>query len=126
MAEKRLVKDSSSFVGRLCQVSGKTSGNIKLKIETDNYGVIECSTDESIAKQMAAHLFDFVRIEGHGLWEKTSGHDWPVVEFTITNFNVIKNIPLSESISEIRNLNLGWEDDPIKYIANLNGESPIL
>lgn len=61
-----------------------------------------CWADRLLAKQLAQHLFEPVRLHGRGKWNRDGDGKWRLQEFVIDRFDVLKAEPLSEAVARIR------------------------
>lgn len=110
------VRDAANFVGELYHISG-TQGDVKVRISTDTYGVVYCTTTRDIAKELGDFLFENVKVSGRGVWSRTVSGDWDISDFLITDFKPINKESLRTSIDKIRRLDIEWPEDTLGEIA---------
>ncbi len=112
------VRGAASFVGELYHIAG-TKDDVKVRINTDLYGVVFCATSREIAKELRDFLFDEVKVSGRGVWAKISTGKWNIDDFIITDFAPVKRESLRQSVDRLRNMDIVWPDDPIGEIEKI-------
>lgn len=78
-----------------------------------------CNATRKLAKQLAAHLFAWVRVHGEGRWQRTEDGDWELLRFNISEFEVLDESSLAEIASQLRSVEgNGWKEvtDPIEEL----------
>ena len=112
------IRDAATFTGELYHISGHKDF-AKVRVATDAYGVVFCTTTKNMAKALRDHLFDTVSVSGRGTWIRTESDVWDIDEFTITDFSPVSDQSLRDAVSRLRNLNISWPDDPIGELRQL-------
>jgi hypothetical protein len=74
------------------------------------------NTKRSIAKELGKHLFEQVRLFGNGRWERDIDGVWNLIGFTVDRFEVLEEIPLSQTVLALRGLKGEWKKDVISEI----------
>lgn len=98
------VRQHGSIVGVIVRVGG-TDDTIPVLLEVDKGRQIAgCHADRAMAKKLASHLFDPVRLFGRGRWSRERGGDWCLIEFRIDGFEVLSDKPLRDAISDLRKI----------------------
>ena len=110
------VRGAANFIGELYHIAG-TKDDAKVRISTDAYGVVFCSTSRDIAKALREFLFEHVKVSGRGMWAKSESGKWDIDNFVITDFSPVKLESLRQSVDRVRDMNIVWPDDPIAEIA---------
>lgn len=119
------VRGAASFVGELYHIAG-TKDDAKVRINTDAYGVVFCSTSKEIARDIRNFLFEDVKVSGRGMWVKSESGKWDIDNFVITDFAPVTRESLRETVDRVRGMHLAWPDDPIGEVAKIeerNGTS---
>ncbi len=107
------IRDAATFLGNLYYIAGSQS-DAKVRINTQQYGVVYCTTTKEIAKALRDFLFEDVKVSGWGTWIKTS-RGWDIDNFSITDFAPVKKETLRQAIDRLREIDVNWTDDsPIK------------
>lgn len=119
------IRDTAAFVGELYHIAG-TPQNAKVRLQTDDFGVVFCTTTKSVAKEMRDYLFENIKVAGRGQWTKnTETSRWDIGAFTITDFSPVIKESLKTAIERVRGLEIEWPDDPLAKLAELNRDSDV-
>ena len=110
--------------GVLISVGGKDE---TISIRLQNGAVIyrKCETTRTIARELAKHLFEPVRIHGAGRWLRDAQGDWLLAHFRVSRFEVLEGGSLREAVTALRAVpGSGWKeiDDPLAELADLRGD----
>lgn len=111
------IRDAAAFTGELYHIAG-TQGDAKIRINTDAYGVVFCTTTRDIAKALRGFLFEDVKVSGRGMWTRNEGQ-WTIDDFYITDFAPIKRESLRDAVNSIRSIGIRWPEDPLGEIDAL-------
>lgn len=106
------IKDAATFTGELYHISGHKD-YARVRVSTDNYGVVFCTTTKIMARGLRDYLFETVRISGRGTWIRVESDKWDIDDFTITDFAPVSDECLRDAVSRLRALSISWPDDPI-------------
>jgi hypothetical protein len=113
------VRDAATFVGELYHISG-TKDDVRIRVNTDAFGVVFCTTTREIAKELRDFLFEDVKVSGRGSWTRDEGGVWNISDFRITDFTPVRTESLRQAVDRIRSLGINWPDDPLGEIRELN------
>lgn len=105
--------------GRLVRIGGRSE--IKAWID-DGKVTRPCTVTRELAKKMAAHLFDVVRVAGRGRWRRNSEGEWEMLSFKVASFEPLDEKPLSEVLAKLRAIEgNGWREikDPYDELRRL-------
>jgi len=94
----------SIIVGELTRIGGKSP---KAQIETQEGRVWHCDLTKSIARDLAPHLYQVLRIEGDAKWERIESGIWEPKSLNVKSFSVLPEHSLTEAINELRNIEGG-------------------
>lgn len=118
------VDEYGEVEGEVIRVGG--SGDpvpILLSAET---GILSgCSAKRSIAKPLANHLFERVRLFGLGRWVRDTDGQWQLGRFNVDRFQVLEEEPLSAALTKLRATpGLEWGDNALDELLRLrHGET---
>ena len=112
------IRDTATFTGELYHISGQRD-DVRVRISTDTYGVVFCTTTKSMARALRDFLFEKVCISGRGTWIRTESDKWDIDDFTITDFSPISDESLRDAVARVRALNISWPDDPVGEVRRL-------
>lgn len=105
-----VVRDHGTLAGVVVRIGGKDQTvHVHLEAEGAAYTKLECT--RALGKQIAACLFEFVRVAGRGTWSRDSDGNWALDRFVIQSFERLDDAPLSEALEGVRALKLDWGPD---------------
>ena len=96
------VRQQGSLDGRVMRVGGLEPQSVPLLLQSEEEIVAGCHTNRAVAKQLAQKLFEYVRLYGIGKWQRDAEGVWSLVDFSVTNFEVLRDDPFSSALSKIR------------------------
>lgn len=111
--------------GDLVRVGGVAEW-VPVSLQTDEETQTAIYARRSVAKPLARHLFEPVRLYGTGRWTRSAAGDWRLERFVVDRFDVLGNRPLSSLIVQLRALSGdGWGENAVgDLIALRQGELP--
>ena len=114
---------NKEITGRLYYIAGALDNdeNVKVRIESDSFGKIRCTTSRNIAEKLGNELFKYVRVDGKGEWTMHENGRWSVNNFVITDYTALRQESLQESVDQIRKMNIEWPADTLKIIDDIRG-----
>lgn len=115
------IRDTATFTGELYHIAGTTT-DAKVRISTDAYGVIFCTTTKEIAKSLRDFLFENVRVSGRGTWVRQEDGPWRIDDFAITDYAPVISGGLRDAVDRLRAIGIDWPEDPIGKIRQLDEE----
>jgi len=111
------IRDAATFTGELYHIAG-TKDDAKIRISTDAYGVVFCTTTRDIAKALRDFLFEDVKVSGRGMWTRDENGTWDIDDFYITDFTPIQKEDLRDAVNRIRAIAVDWPTDPLGDIRS--------
>jgi hypothetical protein len=114
------VKQSSVFQGIPIKIGGERDP-VPLHLE-DGESTHILSAPRRIAKAIAIHLFaSVVRVEGKGRFLRDRTGDWQMIDFYVSDFDVLKDGDIRHNISRLRQIPAAWKQDkdPLGKLAAL-------
>ena len=94
----------------------------------DGLQVYLCDADREIAKQLGRYIFDNeIRVRGVGRWSRTDEGDWTLERFRIRGYEVLKDLPLTAAVAELRGVpNSDWSKvaDPWAELNRIRNGPP--
>ena len=112
------IRDAATFTGELYHISG-TKDDARIRIHTDAYGVVFCTTTKDIAKALRDFLFEDVKVSGRGMWIRSESGVWDIDDFSITDFAPVTRESLRSAVNRLRAIDVTWPDDPLGEIREL-------
>ena len=113
------IRDAASFTGELYHIAG-TRDDAKIRISTESYGVVFCTTTRDLAKSLRDFLFENVKVSGRGTWTRNEGGDWDIDDFAITDFAPVQSENLREAVDRLRSIDVKWPDDVLQDARELD------
>ncbi len=95
------VSQPGSLSGVIIRVGG-TQEQIPIIIESEGQPVTGCHTNRQMAKALARHLFEPVRVNGQGYWMRDDEGVWRLNHFRIEHFEPLENLPLTVALGKLR------------------------
>lgn len=96
--------------GFLISVGGKDE-TVPVRLQNGSIIYTNCETTRTIARDLAHHLFDPVRIHGRGKWIREADGRWTLQRFRIHRFDVLESGSLREAVTALRSVgNSGWNN----------------
>ncbi len=115
------MRDAATFVGELYHIAG-TKDDAKIRINTEAYGVVFCTTTREIAKALRDFLFEDIKVSGRGTWTRDELGVWDIDDFSITDFAPVKRESLRESVDRIRAVGINWPEDALAELRDIEGK----
>ena len=115
----------SSVTGELTRIGGK---NPRATIETAEGKVWHCDLTKTVARDLASHLYQVLRVEGDAKWERLETGAWELRSFHVKGFATVPDETLSESINQLRKIEgneWGAIADPIEAVRQLHEEEDL-
>jgi hypothetical protein len=82
-----------------------------------------CHANRELIKRMAPHIYGSpVRVSGTGRWERNQIGEWTLARFTVRDFVILREMPLTEVVREIRASGLsewGQSDTPLADLIKI-------
>lgn len=95
------VSQLGSISGEIVRVGG-TQEQVPVLLETEGRQLSGCHTNRQLAKQLAQHLFEQVRLTGQGYWFRNADGDWELNHFRIDHFETLSDANLTTALHELR------------------------
>lgn len=107
--------------GILIAVGGKDE-TVPLRLQNGKSTYSNCDTTRTVARELAKHLFEPVRIYGTGRWMRETDNSWTLVRFRVHRFEVLEKTSLRDTVTALRAVQGGaWKTvaDPLAELADL-------
>jgi hypothetical protein len=95
---------------------GGSGDKVPIHLEIEGKVISKFRADRLVAKELAKHMFDPVRLYGEGRWNRNDNGEWILDHFVVEKFEPLKETSLSETISILRQLRGEWEKDSLYEI----------
>lgn len=87
--------------GEVVRVGG-VSERVPIAIQSGGETLVGIQATRAVAKALARHLFEPVRLYGTGRWTRTVAGDWRLERFTVDRFEALDDRPLSSVVLQLR------------------------
>ncbi|MBV8460013.1 MAG: hypothetical protein JO009_03915 [Candidatus Eremiobacteraeota bacterium] len=115
--------------GRVIAVGGKREW-VPVHLNAGQIIYTKCIARRSVAKRLAHHIFtDDVRLKGTGRWLVDQGGNWTLDKFTISDFELLDNEPLTSVVAKLRAIEgAKWDEisDPWAELVQIRGREAAL
>jgi len=116
------IKEDGTVQGIVIKVGGRDA-TVPVTLENNENEVIHCTTNRTLAKQLAINLFGCtIRANGKGVWIRDY-KGWSLESFEISDFDVLEEISLSQSISNLKKIDTELQSmpDPLDMLKKIRG-----
>jgi len=104
------IKEHGTIDGTIVSVGGKDK-SVHIRLVSEGQEITGCYTsNRAIAKDLARHFDEPVRLIGLGSWQRRVDGGWSLDSFRIDAFEVLKPQSLSQSVAELRALDIAFDD----------------
>ena len=112
------VSKQGSLDGELLAIGGKGD---PVPVHIGEYSA--CRAKRQMAKELAPYLFSQVRVFGQGRWNRDEDGRWNLGHFAITHFEPLDPSPLSQALSEIRDIgDTSWVQRGLDNLKDIRGD----
>ena len=118
------IRQSSSVDGALIKIGGATeNASIQLQ-DLDGKIISGFTAKRSIAKDLAHHMWESVRLHGVGQWGRNSDGDWLLERMQVNSFDLLTEESVAVTLGKMRGVNVAWPANAVeRLLAERNGES---
>ena len=103
------LRERGRIVGLVVRVGG-TGDRIPVLLESDGELISGCQASREVAKALAGHLFEHVRLDGEGSWLRDAQGRWKLRRFNISTFEPVDATTVSEALAELRAVAGDWTE----------------
>ena len=111
--------------GLLISIGGKDE-TISVRLQNGESIYSNCETTRALARQLAKHLFEPVRIYGTGRWTREVNGQWTLVRFRVQSFDVLAPDTLKDAVAALRGVRGRWSEisDPLAELEDMRRDDP--
>jgi len=93
----------AEFNGRI--IRGVATDSAHILIEQADGGTISAECSVEMLERIPGHAYtDSIRIIGYATWERTGEGRWKLIRFQGSDFRLVRNEDLAESIARLRRI----------------------
>lgn len=112
------IRQSSSVDGALIKIGG-ASENASIQLQDLDGKIISGFTAKrAIAKDLAHHMWEPVRLHGVAQWGRTDEGQWQLERMQVNSFDPLDDESLSVTMGKLRGANVEWPTDAIDRLLN--------
>lgn len=117
------IRQSGSVDGAVIKIGG-TSEYAKIQLQDLNGKIISgFRAKRSIAKDLAHHMWEPVRLHGVGHWGRNDEGEWILEKMHVNSFDPLEDESLAVTLGKLRGANVIWPEDSFdRLLAERNGE----
>ena len=102
------VRQATTFDGELTRVGGIGDDSAIQMQDLGGQVYSGFSAPRAVAKSMASHLFEPLRVTGIGNWERTRGGDWLLSKMLIQTYVPLEDSPVEDVLLRLRAAKVIW------------------
>lgn len=113
--------------GTPIEVGGKNDP-VSIHLQGRQGEIYFCKASRAIAKEIALHLFSsIIRVEGNGRWKRYASGNWEMINFTIKDFKLLKEVSLVDELTDWQKIDAEWKklEDPLRDLDIIRHENEI-
>lgn len=117
------VRQATKVDGILARIGGTGKYSQLLIQDWDGETIAGCSTTRTLAKELAAYLYEPIRLNGIGTWERSEEGVWTLDHMQVQSYSPLDDKGHMEIVRELQAVNVSWPHDTIeKLTAYQSGE----
>ena len=120
--EINAVRQASSVTGELIRVGGETEFDQILLRDFSGEIISGCFATKDIAKQLARHLHESVRLDGIATWSRDRQGEWQIQRMKVSSWETLEDTKLGDALVELHQLAGGWPTDLTSTVLKMRNE----
>jgi len=116
------ISQRGSVDGEVIRVGG-LQNIVPILLRCEGEEMPGCWAKKSIAKALAHKLFEPVRLFGTGRWNRSDEGKWKLDVFRVESFTPLRDVSLSEALTEIRAIEGNWDAESFSELALIRGDT---
>jgi hypothetical protein len=104
---------------------GGLDQTVHIRLMIEDARVSGCWTDRAIAKRLALHLYEPVRLSGRGSWSREAEGGWTLTSFKIEGFEPLRDTGLVEALAELRAIPLQFGPGTLAELQMIRHGPPV-
>lgn len=112
------INQQGSVDGILTGIKGNDA-TVHLTIVSGEEQITGCETNRSLAKRLAAKLYEPIRLFGRGRWQRDAEGNWSLKTFRVESFDALEERSLSEALEAMRGIPTEWDGNSLTEIASM-------
>lgn len=113
------VRQASSVSGELIRVGGESEFDQILLKDISDKVISGCFATKEVAKQLAKHLHDYVRLHGIASWQRDRQGNWQITRMKVQTFEMLEVDSLGDAIADVQKVIGDWPDDLANILLDM-------
>lgn len=111
-----IVQEHAAIEGEVLRVGG-SGASVPILLDVEGVTVTNCYAPRPLAKEIAAKLFEPVRLHGRGKWRRDEDGAWCLEEFRVERFETLRAETLGDALRALREIPADWGREPYAELA---------
>lgn len=107
-ADALQIRQDGSIDGEVVRVGGQ-SEEARILLRSGDAVLADITASRELAKELARHLYEPVRLHGPGRWTRLSGGQWVLDGLKVERFDVLADAPLPDALQALHALQDRWD-----------------
>lgn len=113
------IRQASTVQGTLIRVGGSSESSKVLLEDNSGNTIAGCYANRALAKQLASHLFESVRLSGVGSWMRSGDGVWSLERMQVQSFLPLEDRPLAAVLRDLQAIPVEWPTDTLERLQQL-------
>jgi hypothetical protein len=118
------VSQRGAIDGEVIRVGGVDKHIVPIMLSVEGLTMAGCWARRTVAKALAPHLFEPVRLFGKGRWERSEDGIWVLDHFTVEAFEPLNDEPLSGLLATLREVGGDWGEGALEELQAIRHGFP--
>ncbi len=105
------VRQATSVTGELIRVGGETEFDQILLRDVSGAVIAGCFATKDVAKKLAKHLHECVRLHGVASWHRDRHGRWQIARMKVQTFEQVDDESLSDAVAAVQAAVTDWPED---------------
>lgn len=116
------LRQASSITGELIRVGGETEFDQILIRDFSGEVISGCFSTKDVAKQLAKHLHESVRLDGIATWSRNRQGEWQIQRMKVLSWETLEETKLGDALAELHKLTSAWPVDLAETLLEMRDE----
>jgi hypothetical protein len=116
------VRQQGSITGQVERVGGR-GRRVPVLLALEGRTIVGCRATRQVARKLGARLFEYVRVNGKGFWNRNTHGEWELDRFYIDSFDPLPNATLSDALTSLRALTADWDESSFEEVRKIRNGS---
>ncbi len=112
------VRQRGAVDGEVVRIGGIQKW-VPITLRSEGEAIANCYCKHDVAKELARHLFEPVRLFGSGRWDRDAEGKWSLDHLVVDSFVPLREENISQAIARIVAIGAEWSDESIAELSSL-------